>query len=382
MQSRRWLAIAGAVVLAVGGIAVWRVWQSRVDETQTEVVTPSITTVTALGRLEPEGEVINLIAPTATQENRIEQLLVEEGDSVEAGEVIAVLDNRDRLQAVLQQAEEQVQIARTQLAQVQAGAKSGEIAAQQAEIARLQATQASDIAAQQAAVARLEAEVENARVEYQRYETLYQQGAVSASERDARELTLSTAQRQLQEAQAQLERIQTAGREQIEQARATLDQIAEVRPVDVAAAEAEVEAAIAAVAEAEANLAQTSVKAPIAGQVLKIHARPGERVADQGIATLGQTEQMKVIAEVYQGDIDQIEVGQSAEITSTVFSETLQGRVERIGLQVEPQQVVDENPAANIDAKVIEVHIVLNAEASAQVSDLTNLQVTATIQTQ
>ncbi|MBE9109441.1 efflux RND transporter periplasmic adaptor subunit [Nodosilinea sp. LEGE 07298] len=381
--SRRWLALVGTAILGVAGFGIWRGWQGRVaQQAEVEVVAPAIATVTALGRLEPEGEAINLIAPTATQESRIERLLVAEGDRVAAGQAIAILDNRDRLQAALQQAQEQVQVARAQLAQVEAGAKSGEIAAQQAEIARLEAAQAGDFSGQQAVVARLEAEVENARVEYERYESLYQQGGISASDRDARQLTYTTAQRQLQEAQASLERIRTTSRKQIDQARATLDQIAEVRPVDVAAAEAEVEAAIAAVAEAEANLAQATVRSPQAGQILKIHARPGEKIAEEGIATLGQTQQMQVVAEVYQSDINQLKVGQPAEITSTVFPETLQGTVDRIGLQVQPQQVVNEDPAANIDARVIEVFIDLDEAASQTVAGLTNLQVTAMIETE
>ncbi|MEM8545295.1 MAG: efflux RND transporter periplasmic adaptor subunit, partial [Cyanobacteria bacterium P01_H01_bin.119] len=276
-------------------------------------------------------------------------------------------------------AEEQVQIARAQLARVQAGASTGEIAAQQAEIARLQAAQTGDISTQQATIARLEAEVNNARAEYQRYESLYQQGAISASEHDARALTYTTAQRQLQEAEAALDRTRSTSLEQIEQARATLNRIAEVRPVDIATAEAEVEAAIAAVAEAEANLAQTSVRSPIDGQILKIHSRPGERVADEGIVVVGQTEQMQVIVEVYQSDIAQVAMGQTAEITSPVLPEPLQGTVERIGLQIEPQQVVNEDPAANIDARVIEVHINLDEATSQRVAGLTNLQVTATI---
>ncbi|MEO1070237.1 MAG: biotin/lipoyl-binding protein, partial [Cyanobacteria bacterium J06638_6] len=247
--SGRWLVLVGVVVLGLARFTVWQIWQAPViQEAQVETVDPAVSTVTALGRLEPQGEAINLIAPTATQENRVEQLLVEEGDRVEAGQIIAILDNRDRLQAALQQAEQQVQIARTQLARVKAGAQSGEIAAQQAEIARLEAAQVGDVSSQQATVARLEAEVENARVEYERYESLYQRGGISASERDARELTYTTAQRQLQEAQASLGRIQTTSRQQIDQARARLDQIAEVRPVDVAASEASATAAIAAVA--------------------------------------------------------------------------------------------------------------------------------------
>ena len=268
LPPRRWMVIGLAAVGSLG-IAVWGVSQLRmgaVREEQAEVVAPQITTVTALGRLEPDGEIINLAAPTSVQESRIERLLVAEGDRVEAGDVIAVLDNYGRLQATLQQAEEQVNIARAKLAQVQAGAQTGEIQAQQAEIARLQADQAGSVSAQRATIARLDAEVLNAQTEFQRYESLYQRGAVSASERDARQLTYTTTQRQLQEARASLARIQTTTDNQIAQARATLDRIEEVRPVDVTTSQAEVDAAIATAAEAQASLHQASVRSPVAGQ--------------------------------------------------------------------------------------------------------------------
>ena len=383
---RRWLAIAGIVLLGLAGFAAWRVRQLRVAqmheaEAEAAALVSEIATVTALGRLEPEGEMISLTAPTSTQESRIDQLLVQEGDRVEVGQVIAILDNYALLQAALQQSEEQVRVAQAALAQVEAGAQTGELEAQRAEIARLRADRTTQLEAQRATVARFEAEEQNAQVEYDRYESLYQQGAVSASERDANELTFTTAERRRQEAQAELARIDTTSREQIQQAEATFDQIAEVRPVDVAAAEAEVQAAIAAVAEAEANLEQASVKSPVAGQIIEIHTRPGEIVGDEGIATLGETGQMLAIAEIYESDIAQIQVGQLATVTATAIPDTLQGTVERIGLQVEQQQVVDEDPAANIDARIVEVHIRLDSTSSQIVAGLSNLQVTVTIQT-
>ena len=381
---RRWLVVLGITILGLSGVAAWSVWQLRTAQARnepTEIVPVStISTVTALGRLEPAGEAVNLTAPTSTQESRVDQLLVREGERVEAGQVIAILDNRDRLQATLQTAKEQVRIARTRLAQVEAGAQAGEIQAQIAEIARLEADQVGNVNTQRATIARLEAEVQNAQIEHQRYDSLHRRGAVSTSERDAKQLAYKTAQRQLQEARAALTRIQTTGQEQIAQARATLDRIEEVRPVDIAAAEAEVQSAIAAVAEAQAHLDQAYVRSPSAGQILKIHTRPGETVGSEGIATLGETQQMMVIAEVYQSDIIKVQPGQSVEINSPAVPETLQGTVERIGLQVERQQVVNEDPAANIDAKVVEVHIRLDATASEKVVSLTNLQVTAKIQ--
>jgi len=99
---------------------------------------------------------------------------VQEGDRVEAGQILAVLDHRDTLEATLASAKEQVRIAQARLAQVKAGAKTGELQAQRAQISRLEAEKAGLIATQQATIQRLEAEVQNARLEYYRYQSLYQ----------------------------------------------------------------------------------------------------------------------------------------------------------------------------------------------------------------
>ncbi len=383
LPPRRWLVL-GAAILCLTGVLAWGTDRFRiaaVDEALVEPPSVPLQTVTALGRLEPAGEIIYLTAPTSTQESRIAELRVAEGDRVEVGQIIAVLDNRDRLQAALQRAEEQVKVAQARREQVEAGAKTGEIQAQRSEIARLEAELAGNVNTQRAAIARFEAVVENARVEYQRYSALQDEGAVSASERDARQLTYRTAQRQRQEAEAALARIEAAGQAQLAQARATLDQISEVRPVDVTASAAEVRSALSSVAEAKAQLEQTLVRSPQDGQIIEIFTHPGETVAEQGIATLGQTQQMMAIAEVYQNDVFQVSVGQPVTVTSPALPGSLQGTVERIGLQVGQQRVVDEDPAANIDARVVEVHIRLDPEASERVAKLSNLQVTATIQT-
>lgn len=381
-SSRRWAIIAGLLLVGAVGLVQWRLWQVRaaaIRAEQAEVATPEITTVTALGRLEPVSELVRITAPTATQESRIGELRVAEGEAVSAGQVIAVLDNRDRLQAALQRAEQQVEVARAQLAQVRAGAKSGEIQAQQAEISRLEAERLGNIETQKATIARIQAEVNNARDDFQRYESLYQRGGISASERDSYRLTLTTSEQQLAEARATLSRIETTSAQQISQARATLDRIAEVRPVDVDIAEAEVRSAMVSVTEAQADLDQAYVKSPIDGRVIDIHTQAGETVDSDGVATVGQTQQMMAVVEIYQDDISKIKPGQSAVMTSTAIGDTLTGTVERIGLQIGQQQVVNEDPTANIDAKVVEVFVQLDDASSDRVAGLTNLQVTAKI---
>ncbi|WP_224087821.1 ABC exporter membrane fusion protein [Nostoc sp. MS1] len=349
---------------------------------------PELKTVTALGRIEPKGKVIKLSATTSSEGSRVEQLLVKEGDRVKPGQLIAILDSRDRLEAALKEAQEQVKVAQANLNRTKAGAKGGEIAAQLATIAKLEAEARGNIAAQLANVARLQAEVKNAQAENQRYQTLYQQGAVSASEGDRKRLDLETAQKSLLAAQADLQRIQTTSQQQLQQAKATLAQISEVRGVDVEAAKAEVDRAIASVNEAKVDLQQAYVRWPKQSgdfssedaQVFEIHTRPGELVSSDGIADIGQTNQMYVVAEVYESDISKVKAGQKVRIISDYIPVEMQGTVERKGLQVRRQNVVNTDPSSNVDNRVVEVYIRLNPASSQQAADLTNMQVKAVIE--
>lgn len=382
--SRRLTTLAIAAALAASGLGVYTLWQSRLSQPDAppptaQVSTPEIKTVTALGRLEPKGEVIKLSAPTSSQENRIDRLLVQEGDRVKAGQAIAILDSRDRLQAAWEQAQEDVKVAEANLAQVRAGAKRGEIEAQRSEIARLEAQYRGDIEAQAATVSRLESELENAQIEYSRYETLYREGAESASQRDSKRLTLETAQKSLQEARAQLNRLRSTNPVELSKARSTLEQIAEVRPVDVNIAKAEVSRAIAAAKKAKADLNQAYVRSPQDGVVQYIYTRAGEVVSEDGIADIGQSDRMYAVAEVYESDVSKVKPGQKVKVTSDSLPETLSGTVERVGWQVRRQNAINTDPSENIDGRIVEVHVALDPPSSQKAAKYTNLQVDVAI---
>lgn len=377
-SSKRWLIglLVTATILG-GGTILWEVSQSEADKSSPSAQTAPIPKkVTALGRLEPETEVIHLFASLALDGDRVAQLLVGQGDWVETGQPIAILASRDRLQAALEQAQEEVKVAKSKLAQILAGAKTGEIEAQQAHITQLEAELQGQIATNRATVNRWQAEVRTAKAEYDRYQYLYQQGAIAASELDNKRLAWETAQAQLEQAQATEHLTVTTLQAKIAEAEATLNRIAEVRPVDVHTAQAEVEGAIATVKTAKTELAQAYVRTPMAGQILKIHTHPGETIDEQyGIAQLGQTKQMVVVAEVYQTDISKVHLGQNALITSEVFSEELHGTVSEIDLQVSRQKVFSDQPGENLDRRVVEVKILLSLEDSQKVAGWTNLQV-------
>ena len=379
----KWRLIGFGLLAAVfGGLATYAVLPMLNESPATELAAvPTLPpTVVALGRLEPASTVVNLSLPMGLDGDRIAELLVAEGETVEAGQVVAVMDASDRLQQLVAQAEAQMRAAQQKLALVKAGKKQGVITAQQADIAQLEADLAGTLSAQSATLARLRAELQNAQVEFDRFEQLYQRGAVSASARDEKQTALATAQAQVEEATAELGRSQQTLQAQIASARANLEQLIEVRPEDIALAQAEVDSATEALAVARTELSKSQVRAPIAGQILKIHSYPGEPVDNQGIAELGQTQRMVVVAEVDESDIQQVQIGQSAVVTSDAFTSELIGTVEQIGQTVNQQSVSSNQPGSNLDSRVVEVRIALSAEDSDKAASLTNLQVEAAIQ--
>ncbi|MHC5932783.1 ABC exporter membrane fusion protein [Nostoc sp.] len=406
--------------LAIGGASVYTVlkFQATANEKQAAPVPvqPVVKTVTALGRLEPNGEVIKLSATSSTEGSLLQKLLVKEGDRVKAGQVIAIMDSRDRLQASLVEAQKQVQVAKSSLDKVKAGAKQGEIGAKQAAVYRLQVELEGNIKTQQATIDRLEAELQgqqqslqatvarvaaqkrNAQVDVQRYDALYKEGAISSQEADQKRLsaetstqdvienqanktrTVATLEQQIKEAKANRNQTLASLQQQINEAKATLNQTAEVRPTDVANAQAEVDSAQATVQKMQAQLDQAYVRAPEAGQIMKINTRAGETVSNDGIVELGRTDQMYAVAEVYQSDVNKVRSGQRVKVISDSLPGELQGTVDWLGMQVQRQNLINSDPSSNIDSRVVEVHVRLNQASSAKAANFTNLQVKAVIE--
>ncbi|MEA5595655.1 ABC exporter membrane fusion protein [Rivularia sp. UHCC 0363] len=380
----RWrVVLATSIALATALIGVYSYSRLRPDISRSPipVTTPTRVAITALGSIEPEGEVIKLSAPGSVSGLRVERLLVNEGNRVKAGQIVGLLEGYVRATVNVQQALDQVRVAQAKLSQVQAGAKRGDVDAQSAAIASLQSQLQGEIATGNATVARLQAELDNAQTEYNRYQKLYQQGAVSASVSDSKRLLVRTLQQQLNEAQAALNRSVNTLRDQIREARGKLDSIQEVRPQDIQLAQAEVKSAMSAVDQAKAEQESSILKSPIAGTVLKINTRPGEVVSSNGIMEIGRTNQMYVVAEVYQTDIQKVRLGQKAFISSTAFPRKLKGTVSEIGLLVDRQRILNINPGADTDRRIVEVKIRIDELSDNKlVTGLTNLQVDVAIQ--
>lgn len=294
----------------------------------------------------------------------------------------------------------------------------GETVSQQATINRLEAELQGQQESLRATVARVQAEARNAQVDAQRYEKLYREGAISQQERDTRRLAAQTATQQLLESQASRRQAIASLRQQLAQAiadkgktiavlrqqlveaqanqnktiatlqkqideqQANLNRLQEIRPSNTRIAQAQVSNAIAQLRKAEANLKLSYVIAPIAGEVLEIHTKAGETMSAEGIAEIGRTDEMIVVAEVPEASIGKVRLGQLASIVSDngAFSGRLQGTVSEIGRKIGKRNVLDTDPAADVEARVVEVKITLSEQDAQRVAGLTNAKVIATIQ--
>jgi HlyD family secretion protein len=122
------------------------------------------------------------------------------------------------------------------------------------------------------------------------------------------------------------------------------------------------------------------VRAPVDGEILDIHTRPGEALDEKGIAQIGQTKQMMVVAEIDQNDIERVKIGQKAIVSSGVFPDKLHGKVHQVGSLINKNDILDTDPAADEDSRVVEVEIMLEPKDSQKVAKLSNLEVDVVIE--
>ena len=290
-------------------------------ETEQEALRPEARAtsgaVSALGRLEPKHGIMRIAAPSTPQSTGgavLKELLVEEGENVSAGQLLAITDTAPVMEARLNEVQAELMLSKRQ-------AQSAHSLAEEACV--------------RAGVAEREAK---------RRANLYKKGLASLEETE-------TTQGEAEALAASC----VAGR------------------TTALASDANIAVATARVAWHKAQLERSFIRAPVAGRILDIHARPGEFVKSVGILELGMVDQMYAIAEVYETDIRRVRIGQKAEITSDALDSPLTGTVELIRHKIQKQDEIGTDPAADKDARIVEVEIPLDDSGPA--ASLTNLQV-------
>lgn len=317
-------------------------------QTGEKVSVESEGSVLALGRLIPRGDVASVSMPFGSSDARIESVELAVGDIVKRGDVVAVLDNLSQLEASMELASANLQVAEVSLSR-----------SRSANSASLREAQASLLSA--------EATADSAMSELERVTSLLERGVTTRATFDTVQSTAAQAIREVERARATLSRYTVNG---------------DSLQADIAVAQANVAAARAEQSRARADLERAYVRSPIDGQVLEIHVRPGERPGSEGVVDIGDTSQMSVELEVFQTMIGKISLGDKVVLSARALPQDLTSVVTSIGLQINRQSIIDDDPAANTDARVVEVVATLDEASSRLASKFTNLEVIGRIQTE
>lgn len=307
---------------------------------QEEIAVVSEGDIVALGRILPASNVLAIAPPFGSSDARVQALNVSVGDTVAAGDVLAVLDNQTRFQNALDAAVANLQVREATLLQTR------------------EKTRASREEAQ-AGLARAEATAEQTQAELERLTPLFQHGIATRAEFDRAEARAKEAARDVDRSRATLSRYESSSG---------------ALQADIAVAEANVEAARVEVARARGDLEHSVVRAPIDGTVLDINTQVGERPGPEGLLELGNTMDMTVEAEVYQSLIGRVTIGDPATVSADAIDGELTGVVQAIGLEIGRQSITSHDPAANTDARVVDVIVQLDEASSEKARRFTNLQ--------
>jgi len=297
--------------------------------------------VACLGQIVPGERMIRLTAPAGAL---IGELRVQRGAQVEKGAVVAVLRDAPIYRAQLDRAKQQVALAEADMKLVRAGERPELVEAQEAVIA----AQQSEAKFQENRIARYDKLLESQHVAQDRYDELLSQH--------------ESLEAKIRREQSVLESFRTC------------------RPEAVTKAEVAVRLAEAQAAEADALLELQYIRAPFAGEILDILAWPGESVSAGGaIANLGDTQNMRIVAEVYESDLSRVKVGQRAVIRGQAFKGEFGGEVVEIQKFVESSRVFPLEPSAYVDRRVVAVRI--RPDDPSSLAALSHAQVIVTIQT-
>jgi HlyD family secretion protein len=255
-----------------------------------------------------DGDTVDI---SSKRDGKIVEIMVREGDTVEAGQLLArIWSPQDEAQVDAQKANV-VDAERT----LQEALSAGPARVSQAE---------ANVAVSQAELVRAQANLQQAELDAKRYPPLAESGAVAVQMADQHETNLKSARASADASHKQV----LAAEASLEQAKAQLEEIATAR--------ANLTARHAELRRFEANVNDLQITAPIAGTILTRSAEPGRVVAaGQTILTMVDLGKLYLRGFVPEGDVGRVKVGQQADIfLDSNAKEAIPAEVIRIDPQV------------------------------------------------
>lgn len=298
---------------------------------------------------------------------RLLERLVNEGDTVHTGQVLAKLDNRDQEIAVAR-AQANMRYAQAVLAELEAGSRQEDI--DRAEARVTQASQSlielqrgsrteeiegskADLESARAAEQSARVQLNQAKKDIVRYNRLYKDNSISKNVLETYQTSLDTAESRVNEAVARAKAVQeklsmlTAGPriEQIGRAEASLKQAeaehalikAGPRQESIEQARAKAQLAEEDVNQAKQQLSYAELVAPMDGVVLSTSAEPGEYLNPASpTLTLGQVGKPWLRAYINEKLLGRIQLNQKVAVTTDSFpGKIYAGRLSYISSQAE-----------------------------------------------
>lgn len=282
------LLIPLLLVVSIAAIVIWFLFHASRKEDSGKI--------SVSGNIEVTTVELSFKVP-----GRVKERLVDEGDQVRQGQVVARLDPEDLIHEEENRGAE-VRAARALLSELETGYRKEEIA--QAE----------------AALLRISAEADRLRTDFKRQQQLYRREVISARDFDASRAAFESSQASVREARERVNLLRSGPRkETIAQARARL------------------ESAEAYLALARTRLGYATLTSSAAGMVLSKNIEPGEQVAvGTPIVTIGLLDEVWMRAYISETDLGRVKLGQKATVTTDTWpGRKYQGQVSFISPEAE-----------------------------------------------
>ncbi len=381
------------LVLVLGAVGVVA-WISSQGGAQVRLVAAKrgdiMHSFVANGRVESEKTV--LVIPRIAA--RIKDVMVKEGDEVEAGKPLVLLDDAS-LAAARDEAAKALDAAKARRDRVLAGTRKEDVDVAKAEVseaehalvaamARLaeveEGSRREDVRAAEAQMHAAEADLAFSKKDWSRMQALVGRGLVTRRDWDDADRRLAVSLANLDEATARLERVQNGSTQQekaaaqgntdaaaarLAQANANLARgEAGATAEERRSAEAEVERAQAALARVEADLKETTLLCPFRAIVARRHREPGDLAFPEmpvPILEIASLESRVVRVEVQEGDIYKAHVGLEAEVTSDAYpGKRWKGKLTRLAPSLGRKTLASDRIEEKKDVKVREARIALD----------------------
>jgi HlyD family secretion protein len=335
------IVLLAAVALVFAGSQLMGGNQANAAEGIQTVVVERTTlraSVDATGSVAPETR-LGLSFKSA---GRVAEIMVEEGDQVKGGEILAKLETADLEQALIQ-AQASLAISEAQLAQTEEGASAEDLASARAALeSALADYEEVKVGPSQEDITVAKADMEKARIALEKaqadYDRISWQAGIGAT---AQASTLQQASVDYERARAQYEL--TVDRPtnselkqaeaQIAQARATLADLEEKpTPEELTIATAQVTQARSTLTQAQLNLDEATLVAPFTATVADVNIEVGQ-IVNSGTPVIVLTDPTSYYVDLYidETEIGQVQVGQPVVITPDAFpNEEIEGEVTAI----------------------------------------------------